>query len=58
MCRFSIIRRSSPLQFKSFVQGAARPAQWPQIDADDIALLQYTGGTTGLLKGAMLSHAI
>ncbi len=42
--------------FKSFVQGAARPAQWPQIDADDIALLQYTGGTTGLPKGAMLSH--
>jgi long-chain acyl-CoA synthetase len=42
--------------FKAFVQGAARPTQWPQIDADDIALLQYTGGTTGLPKGAMLSH--
>jgi long-chain acyl-CoA synthetase len=42
--------------FKSFVQGAARPAQWPQVDADDVALLQYTGGTTGLPKGAMLSH--
>jgi long-chain acyl-CoA synthetase len=42
--------------FKAFVQGAARPAQWPQINADDIALLQYTGGTTGLPKGAMLSH--
>lgn len=24
--------------------------------ADDIALLQYTGGTTGLAKGAMLTH--
>ena len=24
--------------------------------ADDVALLQYTGGTTGLPKGAMLSH--
>ena len=32
------------------------PAQWPQIDAEDVALLQYTGGTTGLPKGAMLSH--
>src|SRR6266550_2991491 len=43
--------------FGTFVQGASRPAQWPQIDADDVALLQYTGGTTGLPKGAMLSHA-
>ena len=27
-----------------------------RISADDVALLQYTGGTTGLPKGAMLSH--
>ena len=30
--------------------------QDPGIDVNDIALLQYTGGTTGLSKGAMLSH--
>jgi len=42
--------------FKTFVQDATRPVQWPSISADDVALLQYTGGTTGLPKGAMLSH--
>jgi len=28
----------------------------PTIDADDLAVLQYTGGTTGTPKGAMLTH--
>ena len=44
------------VRFATFVKGATKPTQWPQISADDVALLQYTGGTTGLPKGAMLSH--
>ncbi|PWS36486.1 dicarboxylate--CoA ligase PimA [Falsiroseomonas bella] len=35
----------------------AEPTQsWPAIVPDDVALLQYTGGTTGTPKGAMLTH--
>ena len=35
-----------------------RPPILPPIDAqEDIALLQYTGGTTGRPKGAMLGHS-
>ena len=32
------------------------PRQWPTVNVEDIALLQYTGGTTGKPKGAMLTH--
>src|SRR5205085_1893209 len=44
------------ITYRQFADGAARPARWPEMSADDVALLQYTGGTTGLPKGAMLSH--
>ncbi len=36
---------------------APAPAAWPEVKPTDLALLQYTGGTTGLPKGAMLTHA-
>src|SRR6201996_2688179 len=42
--------------YSQFIDGAVKPAQWPQASIHDVALLQYTGGTTGLPKGAMLSH--
>lgn len=34
--------------------GAMKPSQVVKTDADHIAFLQYTGGTTGVAKGAML----
>ncbi len=37
-------------------EGANLPAVSPEQGLDDIAVLQYTGGTTGVSKGAMLSH--
>lgn len=35
---------------------AQSPAAWPEVRPDDIMLLQFTGGTTGMPKAAMLSH--
>ena len=37
-------------------QGARGAFKKPDIKPDDIALLQYTGGTTGVSKGAILLH--
>lgn len=36
--------------------GRGMKLQVPKLGADDIAFLQYTGGTTGISKGATLSH--
>lgn len=36
--------------------GGGHPLQKPELGFADIAFLQYTGGTTGVSKGAMLSH--
>ena len=51
-CRLDYIRLPKALE-----QGCASQCQLPAIHEDDTALLQYTGGTTGYAKGAILSHA-
>lgn len=40
----------------ALAQGARKPFARHQSSADDIAFLQYTGGTTGRAKGAVLTH--
>jgi long-chain acyl-CoA synthetase len=37
-------------------QGSSRSPAMVEVTPDDLAFLQYTGGTTGVSKGAMLLH--
>jgi long-chain acyl-CoA synthetase len=43
--------------FGEFIGADVEPAPRVEIDAaEDVAVFQYTGGTTGVSKGAMLTH--
>jgi long-chain acyl-CoA synthetase len=40
----------------ALARGARSPFERPELKGADVAFLQYTGGTTGRAKGAMLTH--
>ncbi len=49
---------TNTIDFKELLQKTNPRTVTPDIDLDkDLALLQYTAGTTGYAKGAMISHA-
>lgn len=41
---------------RALAHGARHASEMPELERDDLAFLQYTGGTTGSPKGAMLTH--
>lgn len=43
--------------FKRLVKNSPGNPPRPEVDMAEVALLQYTGGTTGVAKGVMLTHS-
>ena len=57
------IKKSKPkynlpksISLQNFLKIPSKTRMLPQVSGSDIAFLQYTGGTTGVTKAAMLTH--
>jgi long-chain acyl-CoA synthetase len=54
--RVDISNDANTVWFQDFLKDAPATPQPVEIDQNDTAVLMYTGGTTGVPKGAQLSH--
>ena len=52
----SVAESASVHRMRKLMQATTPAPPAVAIDLDEVAVLQYTGGTTGLSKGAMLTH--
>ncbi len=49
-------KTTGAVPWEKLLRVPALPASFPKPDTDDLAIIQYTSGTTGTPKGAMLTH--
>ena len=52
----TVEKKEGTFFFKNLLKSNKEMLKSPSIDMEDLALLQYTGGTTGVSKGVMLTH--